>query len=174
MNIRRVVLVIAVGLAAFAASFSTAYAAFFQWSRQQPVKVVALDVTVLDPVKMKLFRDQALTLELTAATILELKVPKLKPPLDIANKSGLPGASAELYLKNEAGMPMVFQQICCPSILAPNTNAFLGQYNVHFSDINCCTIPVGEARKFTIRIDNLQAGIFEQQFSVVIGALGEQ
>ena len=165
-------LAIVLGISAFLGTSYVAYAAFVQWSREGHGTITSSPVDVLPPEAMTLFQDEELTDELLPDEVLEFApVLEFQPPLD-----GLIGfdqrSSVTLFLKNDSDINLSFLNICCPAIRDPVTRDFWGSYATNLSE--CCNpIPPGEDRMIQIQIFNLRPGIFGEEFSFVVGALGE-
>jgi hypothetical protein len=79
---KRYILAITLGVVSFMATFYIAYAAFAQWTREQPAGVLGVAVEILGPGAMSLYTDEQLTNELTSNDLLEFSAPLLQPPLD--------------------------------------------------------------------------------------------
>lgn len=165
---KRYLLAIMLGVAAFLATFFVVYAGFVQWSREQPTQVLGVSVQVLDPGAMKLYTDLQLTNELTSTDVLEFSVPQLQAPLDQFSTSLRP--ERELWIKNDSTVPLSVFEFCCKNIIS-STGSFLGRYDVF---LDCCNpVQPAQSKRLRVILRDTNSGIFSDQFSIVIGALGE-
>ena len=163
-------------LAAFGATFAAVLAGVIpvQWSREQPATVVGVAVQVLPPDSMTLFRNAGLTDQLNPADALQFAVPLLLPPLNVEGAK-LSNPTVRLWLRNDSDVPLSPVEIFDPSvpILDSQTGQVVGGYEV-FKDECCSPILPGQALRIKIELGGNAQRLVGQQFTVVIGSVGEQ
>ncbi len=173
---KRYLLAAIFALAAFGATFAAVLAGVIpvQWSREQPATVVGVAMQVLPPDSMTLFRNAGLTDQLNPADALQFAVPLLLPPLNVEGAK-LSNPTVRLWLRNDSDVPLSPVEIFDPSvpILDSQTGQVVGGYEV-FKDECCSPILPGQALRIRIELGGNAQRLVGQQFTVVIGSVGEQ
>ena len=173
---KRYLLAAVFALAAFGANFAAVLAGVIpvQWSREQPATVVGVAAQILPPESMTLFRDEGLTDELTPADNLQFRVILLQPPLDLPGAK-LSNPTVRLWLRNDSTDPLSPVEFFDPPvpILDSQTGQVVGGYEV-FKDECCSPILPGQALRIRIELRGNAQKLTGQQFTVVIGSVGEQ
>ena len=126
---KRYLLAVVLAMGAFGAAFYIVFAQMtpVQWSREQPATAVGVAAQILPPDSMTLFKDEALTDELTAADILQFPVILLQPPLNLQGARFEDSTTVRVWLRNDSTVPLIPVEFSQPvDFRDTQTGRFLG------------------------------------------------